>query len=322
MADDIFQLGGTYDTGTLTATNGSKNVTVTGALLTTQAIKGDWLWVPSAKCMAFIDSVTDDENLVLSDNWTADTQTDVSYLLIKMSWSRYDPAATQAKIREMLAYLEGIGIFYFVTGDAPDPRLGKEGQWGLKVNAGAWKLWYYTNGEWVLQGDPVGVSVSESWNNEDTFELGAIVGWQGKLWRSLIANNVGNQPDLSPTSWAVWLSGGDRYDIAFFDTDRPASNELIAKLAPVGVTFPVGLTESYATAEVGAEAEAIYIFKKNGTQFATLTFSTGNLVGVFNCPTETTFAHADVFEMWAPVTRDPTLSGVGGNLIGYRNIGV
>jgi hypothetical protein len=314
-------LGGTYNTGTLSVTQGETTVTIDGALLTTQAVRGDWLWVPSANYLGFIESVTDDENIVLQSEWTPDTQTDVEYLLIKMSWSRYDPAITQAKIRELLAYYEAAGFFYFVAGAEPDPALGKEGQWALKINGGAWRLWYYTEGEWVDQGFPAGLEIEGIYDPGVTYAAGVVVAWQGKLWKSLVASNVGNQPDTSPSEWGLALSGGDRYDIQFFDTDRPASNELINKLFPVGVTFPVGLSESHAEAEVAATASAVYSFKKNGTTFATLTFGAGQTVGTWECLTEIYFDIGDELTQWAPTVRDATLSGVGGNLIGYRNVG-
>lgn len=319
MADT---LGGTYSTGSLSVTQGETTVHIEGALLTTQAVRGDWLYVPSANYMGFVESVTNDEDIELQSPWLPATQTDVDYLLIKMSWERYDPAITQEKIRELLTYYEGIGFFYFVEGDEPEVGIGKEGQWALKVNEGTWKLWFYTGGEWVYQGLPANIEIEGAYDSETTYTAGDVVSWQGKLWKSLINDNLGNQPDLSPAAWLVALRGGDRYDVQFFDTDRPASNELVNKLYPVGVTFPVGLSESHAEAEVAATADAVYSFKKNGTTFATLTFPAGETVGVWECTTATYFDTGDELTQWAPTVRDATLAEVGGNLIGYRNVGV
>lgn len=318
MADTF---GNTYNTGTVSATNGSPTLTFFGTVMTTQAVRGDWIYVPSLNVVVFVDAVVDDTHITLSSDWNLADATDVDYMLLKMSWSRYDPAITQAKVREYLSYLEGTRVFYFVEGDVPDENIGIDGQWAIKVNEGAWKIWYHVDGAWVYQGAPAGINLNGEYDADTTYQTGTVVSWQGKLWRSLVADNLGNQPDISPTQWELVLSGGDRYDFWFFDTDRPASNELVAKGFPVGVTFAVDLASSYAKAEVAATADAIYSFKKNGTEFATLTFPAGQDVGVWACPTATTFGAGDEFTMIAPITRDATLSGVGGTMIGYRNTG-
>jgi hypothetical protein len=109
-----------------------------------------------------------------------------------------------------------------------------------------------------------------------------------------------------------------RYDLASFDTDRPASGEMLVKIFPPGVTFRSDLIDSAAGAEVAATAEAVFSITKNGTEFATLTFAAASATGVFACPTDTTFATGDVLRIIAPNPRDATLSGVAATLIGYR----
>ncbi len=109
-----------------------------------------------------------------------------------------------------------------------------------------------------------------------------------------------------------------RYDVASFDTDRPASGELLLKLYPPGVTFRAGMMDSRAGAEVAATANAVFSLTKNGTQFATLTFAAGSAVGVVACPIDTSFTTGDVLRVIAPSPRDATLSGVAATFIGYR----
>lgn len=122
----------------------------------------------------------------------------------------------------------------------------------------------------------------------------------------------------------VWVYDGittaifSRYDLAIFDTDRPGSGELIVKLYPVGVTFRADLTDSQASAEVAATAEAVYSITKNGTEFATLTFAASSAAGVFACAADTQFVAGDVLRIIAPNPRDDTLSGVAATLVGYR----
>jgi hypothetical protein len=109
-----------------------------------------------------------------------------------------------------------------------------------------------------------------------------------------------------------------RYDLASFDTDRPASGELLLKIFPPGVTFRAGLMESAAGAEVAATATSVFSITKNGTQFATLTFAVASAVGVFACASDTTFTVGDVLRIIAPSPRDATLSGVAATIIGFR----
>lgn len=309
-------LGGTYNTGVLTIVQGSATAHIEGALLTTQAVRGDH--VLCAGLLMFVDTVIDDENFTCDPPWAGVSQVDADYVLLKTSWSRWDPAILQQKVRELLAYYKGVGFFYFVEGDEPDPGQGKNGDFALKVNGGPWKVWEMQNGLWVFQGTTTELSFFPTFDMAHTYFVNDIVPWIGKLYRSKVGPNLGNQPDLSPTQWEIILSNGDRYDIQFFDTDRPVSGELVNKLYPNGVTFHVGLSSSYASAEVASTATAVYSFKKNATIFATLTFSAGNPVGVWSCLVETTFGAGDKFTQIAPSPRDATLSGVGGQIVGYR----
>jgi hypothetical protein len=122
----------------------------------------------------------------------------------------------------------------------------------------------------------------------------------------------------------LWVYDGQtdaifsRYDLATFDTDRPASGELILKIYPVGVTFRAGMIDSQGGAEVAATASSVFSLTKNGTQFATLTFGAASATGVIACASDTTFTTGDVLRVIAPSPRDATLSGVAATFIGYR----
>lgn len=137
------------------------------------------------------------------------------------------------------------------------------------------------------------------------------------------------QPSLDGTNrWlktgGLWVFKGQseavfaRYDVGFSDTDRPASGEVIPLGYPRGVTFRAGMSDSQAGAEVAATASAVFSLKKNGTQFATLTFGAASATGVIACPADTAFAPGDKLSVVAPNPRDATLSGVVATFIGYR----
>lgn len=317
-------LGGIYKFGTISIVDGGTEFTGTNTLWTQAAEQGDWILANGE--IAVITADITDTKVVSEIPWTGGALVNAPYALIKMSWLRYEPAILQQKVRELLASLAASGQFLFVEGSAPNDADGEDGDWAFKVNDGSWTVWYKENGQWVKKGTPVGIDFADPfpYNPATTYAtIGKVVGFKGAWWRNKVVNNVGHQPDISPTQWELMLSGGDRYDSQNFDTDRPASDELIDKwLAPTTTTFFAGLVESAAHAEVGATNIAVYRLYKNGVQFATITFASGGQgggqLGVFDCPVTTVFAPKDIYTMKAPVTRDPTLSGVASTVVAYR----
>ena len=73
-------LGGTYDTGTI-------SVSADGTII------AGVVWA----------------NGHIADPWTGGELTNAGYRIIKLSWLRYDPALTQAKLRAVMAALEVLG---------------------------------------------------------------------------------------------------------------------------------------------------------------------------------------------------------------------
>lgn len=161
-----------------------------------------------------------------------------------------------------------------------------------------------------------------SWSSIVTYALGDFVEWHGSNFVSNVAGNLNHQPVTSPVpaSNTYWTLSG-RPSIAWisiYDTDRPQSAEQVAKwVAPVGgATFYAGLTDSRADADVAATASAVFSIRKNGVQFATITFAIGATTGTFACAADTAFAVGDVLTIFAPSPRDATLSGVAGTIVG------
>lgn len=95
------------------------------------------------------------------------------------------------------------------------------------------------------------------------------------------------------------------------------SNEwLFGYTFDVAVTFAVNLAGSYATAGVAASGSPVFSLRKNGVQFATLTYS--GQTGIFICPVQTPFAVGDLLELVAPASADGTLSRLSITLFGTR----
>jgi hypothetical protein len=309
-------LGGTYSTGTISVAANAVAVVGAGTLWGSVAEQGDWLMANGA--VGLIDTVTDDAHIVLAMPWKGGALAAAPYAIVKMSWLRYDPALTQAKVREFIADITAAGIYLFVTGAAPDPSLGEEGQWALKTNDGSGKLWFRTGGQWVLQGSFAGIQWLRTWSNLVTYRINNVVARLGKAWISN-TTNTNRPPESSPGDWDVFTSNGDRYDVAVDASDRPESGERLAKVVfTTTVTFPAHLPDCRAVADVAATASTVFALKKNGVQFATATFAAAATAATFASAADAVFAAGDVLTLDAPDPRDATLADLAFMLTGSR----
>lgn len=122
----------------------------------------------------------------------------------------------------------------------------------------------------------------------------------------------------------AWVSQGiadpafSRYDIAIDVPARPSSNSVLGKwVAPSAVTFKAALSESVANADTAATAETVFSLKKNGTEFATVTFAAADTTATYVNVADTDFASGDVLTLVAP-TRDDTLANIAFTIVGFR----
>jgi hypothetical protein len=316
MSEPLPQFGGIYDTGTATVANGQTTVVGVNTLwLSSKQVEvGDFYMQGGS--VGFINSITDDTHIELRKGWAGTLSNSGEYDIIKMSWLRYFPALVQAKVRDLLTKLATVGFFYNVAGTAPDVSVGNDGDYALKVNVLPWTLWLKQGGLWILQGTPAGVKWRGTWDSATSYVVGDLVQSGGISYICISPNT--NQTPPNATYWDLFAIGGDRYDVTWFDSDRPASGEIVVKCFPNGVQFKAGLVASAAGAEVAATAQTVFSITKNGVQFATLTFNAGANVGTFACAANTSFGLGDVLRVIAPNPRDATLSGVAATLIGYR----
>lgn len=309
----------TYSTGTVSVAEGGTELTFSGAILGgTNVVPGDRIVIDGEPDVLLVD-VDVEEGTATIPAWAGAAKTDAAYVVYKTSSRRFDDVQIADDLQKQVTALNTDGFYVFVKAglDVPDPSIGDDGQYARQPSSG--KEWYKENGIWNYQGVYGNYSASdEPWNAETTYANNVLVPRGGKIWRSKQANNTGHVPESSPTWWEVFLAGGDRYDLASFDTDRPASGEIIVKLFPLGITFPAGLSDSQAGAETAAAADAVFSIQKNGIEFATLTFAASSAAGVFACEADTAFAEGDVLKIIAPNPRDATLSGVAATLVGFR----
>ena len=82
-------------------------------------------------------------------------------------------------------------------------------------------------------------------------------------------------------------------------------------------TFPANLAGSRFTVTTPPAAEAVFLLKKNGTTFGTITFAASESVATVTGP-KTTVTSADTVALTAPVTADTTLANIAWSILGYR----
>lgn len=80
----------------------------------------------------------------------------------------------------------------------------------------------------------------------------------------------------------------------------------------VPATFPVNLTGSQAKAGIAATNPSALSLRKNGVEFATITFT--GTTATFSAATVTSFAIGDLLEVYGPATADSTLAHVSATL--------
>jgi hypothetical protein len=99
------------------------------------------------------------------------------------------------------------------------------------------------------------------------------------------------------------------YDIASAIIGKPAASAVVMRFVAVRqFSFPASLTASLAKSAIAATDTTIFSLQKNGSQFATLTFSASGNTGVFTAATQTNFSANDVLTITAPSAQDATFA--------------
>lgn len=130
----------------------------------------------------------------------------------------------------------------------PPGATGAQGLQGIPGEAGAQGI-PGTTGSTGLQGPmgpegpagPVGMSFQGAYSSTMNYALGDGVQWQGAGWVSLIANNAGNTPSLSPSDWAMFAaSGAAGATGAQGPQGVPGVNGVDGSAGPMGPAGPAG----------------------------------------------------------------------------------
>lgn len=107
------------------------------------------------------------------------------------------------------------------------------------------------------------------------------------------------------------------YDIAGFISGVPINSQVILRLPMVReISFGVDLALSKASAGTAASETTIFNIAKNGTNFGTMTFTTGASTASFVAATLTAFTIGDVLTVTGPASANATLADIGFILAG------
>src|ERR1700722_12608305 len=119
-----------YSTGTVSvAANGTVVTGVSTIWSGVNARPGDLLQIGDFQTI--VSDVTDVTHLVIPP-WGGGAQSAVAYVIWQTSPLRFVGGQAMADVSSLIAVLNGMGTIYAVTGDAPDPSIGEDGQYALK----------------------------------------------------------------------------------------------------------------------------------------------------------------------------------------------
>lgn len=143
----------TYFTGTVSVEENGTVVTGTDTMWTgVNVIAGDWIEIPkeSGTLVKIID-VTDITHLQIP-KWTGSAETDVEYVIYRDSSLRFSDVQIALNVEAQVQALETDGFEVFVPPDAvaPDPSIGKNGQYAYQPDTG--KRWRKDAGLWTFLG--------------------------------------------------------------------------------------------------------------------------------------------------------------------------
>ena len=109
------------------------------------------------------------------------------------------------------------------------------------------------------------------------------------------------------------------YVVATYIGGAPtASQEILRFVATHAITFASGMGGSYSKASTASTGTPVFSVKKNGTEFATITFTT-SATGVVTSSTDTSFAAGDQLTIVAPASPDATLVDIAVSLKATRD---
>ena len=167
-----------------------------------------------------------------------------------------------------------------------------------------------------------GVSVDGASNSavltNKTLSTGCV--WNGSAidnaYLTASSGVVPNNLVVRDGSGAIAGAGANAYDVAaFIPGTTPDASKVFLFVAPRTITFPTGLSGSYAHALAQATSQTKYDIWDGSTDVATITFAGSGTTGSFSGTLGTIHA-GDVLKITGPAVGDATLADVGITLSG------
>lgn len=100
---------------------------------------------------------------------------------------------------------------------------------------------------------------------------------------------------------------------------KPIANEVVNVMVPCSITFPSDLAGSLYHAQVAPDSNVTVSFQKNGSEFGSLSVSSGSSSGTFSGD-GTTFLSGDRLSFSFPSSQDANWSGINISLKGTKVI--
>ncbi len=154
-----------------------------------------------------------------------------------------------------------------VGATGPQGVAGQGGAQGIPGATGATGLQGPAGAQGVA--GPVGLSFQGAYSSTTNYALAAGVMWQGAGYVSLIANNVGNTPSLSPTAWSLFAASGGAG--ATGATGAAGTNGLNGATGATGASGATG-----ATGVMGATGTAGLVWE--GAYSSSTNYAVGDVV--------------------------------------------
>ncbi|MGJ5149880.1 hypothetical protein [Bradyrhizobium sp. SZCCHNRI2049] len=197
-----------YATGTVAVANGATVIVGTGTIWSGVNVRpGDDIVI--AGHTVIVQDVTDETHLAI-DAWPYTTVTaGTAYKIVQRSPLRFVGGQAMADVSSLVAILNQMGTIYAVSGDAPDPSIGEDGQYALKTS-GVWKLWLKVAGVWVAQGNPAGTTTNKGQWSSVTAYVGS--DFVSRLGSSYIATapSTNKPPESNPSFWDLIAAKGEQ----------------------------------------------------------------------------------------------------------------
>lgn len=136
---------GHYDTGTISITTATSLVQGVGTAWI-GVNEFDAVYTATGLLVGFVDTVDPDtQQIVLKKAWGGSTLSGVAY---QIELRPFDLSFSAKNIRELRTILDAFTILYHVSGAAPDPALGEDGQHAIKINGSTIQFWVKVGGVW------------------------------------------------------------------------------------------------------------------------------------------------------------------------------